>query len=132
MALTDPIGDMLTMIRNGSTAKKETVEVRNSKFSEEIIKILKREGFVSDYRVIPDNKQGIIRIYLKYREDKTSVITGIKKITKPSLKIYKQKDDIPEVRGGLGIAIISTSKGLLTDKEAREQGVGGEVLCYAW
>ncbi|MFC1577084.1 30S ribosomal protein S8 [Candidatus Omnitrophota bacterium] len=132
MALTDPIADMLTIIRNGSKAKKEVVEAKNSKFSEGVIGLLKREGFVADYRVLKDKKQGLLRIYLKYREDKTSVITGLRKITKPSLKIYKGKDEIPSVRGGMGVAIVSTSKGLLTDKEARQEGVGGEVICYAW
>jgi len=132
MAVTDPIADMLTIIRNASSAQKDIVEVKRSSLSEEVIKILKREGFLSDYRAIKDNKQGIIRIYLKYHEDKTPVITGLRRISKPSLRIYKGKEEIPEVRGGLGVAIISTSQGLLTDREAREKGVGGEVLCYAW
>jgi small subunit ribosomal protein S8 len=132
MSVTDPIADMLTIIRNASFARKPVVEVKNSVFSEGIIKLLKKEKFITDYRVVKDSKQGILRIYLKYAKDGTPAITGIKKISKPGLRIYKKNDELPKVYAGLGVAIISTSKGLLTDEEARANKVGGEVICYAW
>lgn len=132
MAVTDPIADMFTMIRNAYTAKKDVVEVKNSKMHEGIMKILKQEGFISNYKLIKDNKQGLLRVYLRYDEEKTPAISGIRRISKPSLRIYKKKEKLPSVYSGLGIAIISTSKGLLTDKEARENGVGGEVICHMW
>lgn len=132
MALTDPIADMLTVIRNASFARKETVEVKNSRMSEEIIKIFKREGFISNYKLIKDNKQGILRIYLKYLKSGNTAILGLRRISKPGLRVYKKKDELPKVYGGLGTAILSTSKGLLTDNEAREQKLGGEVICYVW
>ncbi|MFH1996630.1 MAG: 30S ribosomal protein S8 [Candidatus Omnitrophota bacterium] len=132
MAVSDPIADMLTMIRNASSAKKEVVEVKKSKISENIIQLLKREGFVSDYRVIEDKKQGLLRIYLKYHEDNTPAITGLKRVSKPSLRSYRGKSSIPSVQSGLGVAIVSTSKGLLTDTEAKAEGMGGEIICYAW
>jgi len=132
MAVTDPIADMLTIIRNASSAKKEVAEVKNSKMSEEIVKILKRESFISNYKLIKDTKQGILRIYLKYAKDGTPAITGLQRISKPGLRIYKKTDVMPKVYGGLGVAIVSTSKGIMTDSEAREQKVGGEVICNAW
>ena len=132
MAVTDPIADMLTMVRNASSAKKETAEVRGSILSENIIKILKREGFVTNYKLMKDTKQGILRIYLKYLKNGTPAILGLKKISKPGLRVYKKADELPKVYGGLGLAIVSTSKGLLTDDEARDKKVGGEVLCYVW
>lgn len=132
MALTDPIADMLTVIRNASSTKKEAVEVKNSVLSENIVKILKREGFIANYKLMKDNKQGILRIYLKYLKNGTPAILGLKRISKPGLRIYKKADELPKVYGGLGVAIISTSQGLLTDSEAREKKTGGEVLCYAW
>ena len=132
MALTDPIADMLTIIRNASRAKKEAAEARSSVYSENILKILKREGFITNYKLMKDNKQGILRIYLKYLKDGTPAILGLKRISKPGLRIYKKADSVPKVYGGLGVAIVSTSKGLLTDSEARDQKVGGEVICYAW
>lgn len=132
MPLTDPIADMLTIIRNASAARKEVVEVKNSKMHEGILKIFKKEGFISNYKLIEDNKQGILRVYLKYDEERIPAITGIKRISKPSLRIYKNKEDLPLVYGGLGVAIISTSQGLMTDKQAREGGLGGEVICYVW
>jgi len=132
MALTDPIADMLTVIRNASSTKKEAVEVRNSILTENVIKILKREGFVSNFKVIKDNRQGIMRVYLKYLKNGTPAILGLKRISKPGLRVYKKADELPKVYGGLGVAIVSTSKGLLTDEEARENKVGGEVICYAW
>ena len=132
MAVTDPIADMLTVIRNASSAKKDIVEAKNSLLSEGILKILKREGFVSNYKIIKDNKQGILRVYLKYLKGGTPAILGLKKISKSGLRVYKKADELPKVYAGLGLAIVSTSKGLLTDDEARDKKVGGEVLCYAW
>lgn len=132
MAVTDPIADMLTVIRNASSAKKNVVEVKNSKFSEEIVKIFKKEEFVSNYKQIKDNKQGLLRIYLKYLKSGTPGILGIKRISKPGLRVYKKKDELPKVYGGLGMAVISTSKGIMTDSEAREKGLGGEIICYIW
>lgn len=132
MALTDPIADMLTMIRNASRAKKETVEVKNSRLTEEILKVFKKEDFIANYKLIKDSKQGLLRIYLRYNSDGSPAILGIKRISKSSLRIYKKIDELPKVYGGLGIAVISTSKGLMTDDEARENKLGGEVICYAW
>ena len=132
MALTDPIADMLTILRNASLAKKEVAEVRNSIFSENILKILKRESFIANYKLMKDNKQGVLRVYLKYLKDGTPAILGLKRISKPGLRVYRKADSVPKVYGGLGVAIVSTSKGLLTDNEAREQKMGGEVICYAW
>jgi small subunit ribosomal protein S8 len=132
MAVTDSVADMLTVIRNGSSAKKETVEVRGSKLSEEILGIFKKESFISNYKLIKDNKQGILRVYLKYYKDGTSAILGIKRVSRPGLRIYKKCEEMPKVYGGLGLAVVSTSKGLMTDNEARDKKVGGEVLCYIW
>ncbi len=132
MAVTDPIADMLTMVRNASSAKKEVVEVKNSRLTEEIIKIFKKESFVSNYKIIKDSKQGKLRIYLKYLKDGKPAIIGIKKVSKPGLRVYKKADELPKVVGGLGTAVISTSKGLLTDTQALANKVGGEVICYIW
>lgn len=132
MSMTDPIADMLTRIRNANMAAHESVDVPASKMKKSIADILVNEGYIKGYDVIEDNKQGIIRIQMKYGQNKEKVITGIKKISKPGLKVYAKRDDIPKVLGGLGIAIISTSKGVITDKEARKENVGGEVLCYVW
>lgn len=132
MTMTDPIADMLTRIRNGNMAKHETVDVPASNIKKEIANILLEEGFIKGFDVIEDGKQGLIRIQLKYGKNKEKVITGIKKISKPGLRVYAKKDEIPRVLGGLGIAIISTSKGVITDKVARKEGVGGEVIAYIW
>ena len=132
MTMTDPIADFLTRIRNANTASKETVEIPSSRIKKEMSEILKQEGFIKDYEYIEDGKQGVIRIYLKYGPNKEKIFTGLKRISKPGLRVYAQKDQVPKVLNGLGIAIISTSKGILTDKEARKTGVGGEVLCYIW
>ena len=132
MAVTDPIADMLTMVRNASSAKKQVVEVKNSRLTEEIMKIFKKEKFISNYKIIKDSKQGILRIYLQYLKDGKPAIIGIKKISKSGLRVYKEAGDLPKVLGGLGTAVISTSKGLLTDVQARENKVGGEVICYIW
>lgn len=130
--MTDPIADMLTRIRNGSNAKHESVDVPASNIKKEIAQILLDEGFIKGYDIIEDGKQGIIRIELKYGKHGEKVISGIKRISKPGLKVYVKSDEIPRVLGGLGIAILSTSKGLMTDKMARKEHVGGEVLCYVW
>jgi small subunit ribosomal protein S8 len=132
MIMTDPIADMLTRVRNASSVKHESVEVPASNMKKEIANILLEEGFVKGFDVIEDGKQGIIRIQLKYGENNEKIITGIKKISKPGLRVYAKRDDIPRVLGGLGIAIISTSKGVVTDKVAKKEGVGGEVLAYVW
>ncbi len=132
MTMTDPIADLLTRIRNAHSVSHNRVEVPASKLKKEMVDILKREGYILDYEYIDDNKQGILKIDLKYGDNQEKVITGLKRISKPGLRVYAKKDEIPKVLGGLGIAVVSTSSGLLTDKEAREQGVGGEVLCYIW
>ncbi|HHW39836.1 MAG TPA: 30S ribosomal protein S8 [Syntrophomonadaceae bacterium] len=130
--ITDPIADFLTRIRNANTVYKDRVEVPASKMKKGLAEILKNEGFIRTYEVVDDGKQGILRLYLKYGPNKQKVITGLKRISKPGLRVYAGKDEIPKVLGGLGIAIISTSKGLMTDKQARKEGLGGEVICYIW
>ncbi|AIC92668.1 MULTISPECIES: 30S ribosomal protein S8 [Bacillaceae] len=132
MVMTDPIADMLTRIRNANLVRHEKLELPASMVKKEIAEILKREGFVRDYEYIEDNKQGVIRIFLKYGTSNERVITGLKRISKPGLRVYAKSTELPRVLGGLGIAIVSTSKGLLTDKEARQQQIGGEVLAYVW
>ena len=132
MNTTDPIADMLTRIRNANSAKHKTVDVPASKMKTAIAEILFREGYIKSFEVISNENQGIIRITLKYDEKGTRVIDGIKRISKPGLRVYAGKEELPRVLNGLGIAIISTSKGLKTDKEAREAGMGGEVLAYVW
>ena len=132
MSMSDPIADMLTRIRNANTVGHETVEIPASKMKKAIAEILKEEGYITDFDVIEDDKQGMIKVTMKYGANKERVISGIKKISKPGLKVYAKANDVPKVLGGLGIAIISTSKGIVSDKEARKLGVGGEVLCYVW
>lgn len=132
MVMTDPIADFLTRIRNANMVNKGVVEAPASKVKKAIADILKQEGYIKDVELIEDGKQGILRVYMKYANDNKKVITGLKKISKPGLRVYTRKDSIPKVLGGLGIAIISTSKGIITDKKARELGVGGEVVCYVW
>lgn len=130
--MTDPIADMLTRIRNGNNARHESVDIPASNIKKDIAQILLDEGFVKSFDVIDDGKQGFIRVQLKYGNNNEKVISGIKKISKPGLKVYVKNDEIPRVLGGLGIAILSTSKGIMTDKEARVEKIGGEVLCYVW
>ena len=132
MTMTDPIADMLTRIRNANTACHETVEIPASKMKKSIAEILLAEGYINGFEVIEGNKQGVIKVEMKYGDNKEKVINGIKKISKPGLKVYAKANDIPKVLGGLGIAIISTSKGIVSYKEARKLGVGGEVICYVW
>ena len=132
MVMTDPIADMLTRIRNANMVRHEKLEVPASNIKKEVAEILKREGFVRDVEFIEDNKQGIIRIFLKYGSNNERVITGLKRISKPGLRVYAKADEVPRVLNGLGIALVSTSQGVLTDKEARAKQVGGEVLAYVW
>ncbi len=132
MTMTDPIADMLTRIRNANTVGHATVDVPASNMKKAIAGILKEEGYISDFEIIDDNKQGVIRITMKYGADKERVISGLKKISKPGLKVYAKKNEVPKVLGGLGVAIISTSNGIISDKKARQLGVGGEVICYVW
>ena len=131
MVVTDPIADFLTRIRNANTVYMEKVEIPASKTKLGLANILKDEGFIKDVEYIEDGKQGVIRLYLKYA-GKERVISGLKRISRPGLRVYAKKDELPKVLGGLGIAIVSTSSGLMTDKNARKQGLGGEVLCYIW
>ena len=133
MAISDPIADMLTRIRNANTAKHDTVDVPASKMKVSIAEILLNEGYIKAFDIVDDGNFKTIRITLKYGADKNEkIITGLKRISKPGLRVYASKEDLPKVLGGLGIAIISTNKGVLTDKEARKQNVGGEVLAYVW
>lgn len=132
MAISDPIADMLTRIRNANIVRHETVELPASKIKKEIAEILKQEGFIRDAEYVEDSKQGIIRIFLKYGSNNERVITGLKRISKPGLRVYVKSTELPKVLGGLGIAIISTSKGIMSDKEARQSKAGGEVVCYVW
>ena len=132
MQITDTIADLLTRIRNANTAKHATVDVPASNVKKAISQILVDEGYVKSFQVIEDGKQGVIRITLKYSDNKSRVITGLRRVSKPGLRIYSSCADMPKVRKGLGIAIVSTSKGIVTDKEARELNVGGEVLAYIW
>ena len=130
--VTDPIADMLTRIRNANQMRYNEVEIPASKIKLEIARILKNEGFINDYKVKKNNVQDIIVLYLKYGENKERVITGLKRISKPGLRVYVKANEVPSVLNGLGIAIISTSKGMMTDKEARQASLGGEVLAYIW
>ena len=132
MQITDPIADLLTRIRNASTAKHDTVDVPASNMKKAITQILLDEGYIKGFQLIEDSKQGIIRIALKYTENKTSVISGMRRVSKPGLRIYTNREDMPKVMKGLGIAILSTSKGVMTDKQARNDNVGGEVLAFVW
>ena len=132
MTMTDPIADMLTRIRNANTVGHETVEIPASKIKKSIAEILLEEGYINGFDVIDDNKQGIIKVQMKYGANKEKVISGIKKISKPGLKVYAKANEVPKVLGGLGIAILSTNQGVITDKEARKLQVGGEVLAFVW
>ena len=132
MNITDPIADMLTRIRNANSAKHKTVDIPASKMKTAIAEILFKEGYIKSFEIINNETQGIRRITLKYDEKGNRVIDGIKRISKPGLRVYAGKEELPKVLNGLGIAIVSTSKGLKTDKEAREAGIGGEVLAYIW
>lgn len=132
MVMTDPIADYLTRIRNANMAKHDSVEISASNIKKSISEILKREGFIRDYEVADDNKQGVIKVFLKYGPNGERVISGLKRISKPGLRNYVSAEDLPKVLNGLGIAIVSTSAGVITDKEARQKNVGGEVIAYVW
>jgi len=130
--MSDPIADMLTRVRNANMVRHEKLEVPASNIKKEIAEILKREGFVKSVEYIEDDKQGVIRMFLKYGANNERVITGLKRISKPGLRVYAKADELPRVLNGLGIALVSTSEGVLTDKEARQRNIGGEVLAYIW
>jgi len=132
MHITDPVADMLTRIRNANSAKHETVDVPASKMKKAIAEILHEEGYIKGYQIIDDGKQGIIKITLKYGANKEKVLSGLKRISKPGLRVYASREELPRVLKGLGIAIISTSKGIMTDKKARALNIGGEVLAFIW
>lgn len=131
MSLNDPISNVLTIIRNGSQARKEFVDLPASKFTGEVLRIFKEDGYIEDYRKMEDTVQGTYKVYLKYA-DNDSVITGLKRISKPGLRVYKSSQDLPRVLNGIGSAVISTSKGVMNDKAARKLKAGGEVVCYIW
>lgn len=132
MNVTDPVADMLTRIRNANSARHETVDIPSSNLKKSIAEILNEEGYIKGYQIIDDGKQGIIKITLKYGANKEKVLSGLKRISKPGLRVYASRDELPKVLKGLGIAIISTSKGIMTDKKARALNVGGEVLAFIW
>ncbi len=132
MQITDAIADMLTRIRNANSAKHETVDIPASNVKKAIAQILVDEGYIKSFTVIEDNKQGMIRVTLKYGAGKTRIISGLRRVSKPGLRIYAAADELPKVLGGLGIAVISTSQGIMTDKKARKLGIGGEVMAYVW
>jgi small subunit ribosomal protein S8 len=132
MNITDPIADMLTRIRNANSVGKSRVDIPASNIKNNIGELLKDEGFISDVKLVERKPQNMIRVYLKYGKNDEKVITGLKRISKPGLRVYVGKEEVPKVLGGLGIAVISTSQGVMSDREAREKGIGGEVLCYVW
>ncbi len=132
MVMTDPIADMLTRIRNAASALHNSVDIPASNMKKAIADVLREEGYIRDYEIVENDNQGIIRIFLKYGPNRSQVIHGIKRISRPGLRMYCRKNEIPRVLGGLGIAVISTSQGLMTDNKARELRLGGEVVCYVW
>ena len=132
MGMTDPIADMLTRIRNASKAKKKWVDIPASKLKKEVARILTEEHFIERFKYLEDNKQGDLRLYLKYDNNETPIIKGIRRVSKPGLRRYSRTDELPRVLNGLGIAIVTTSSGVMTDRDARKKGVGGEVICYVW
>lgn len=132
MTMTDPVADMLTRVRNANVAFREELSLPSSRLKESIADVLKREGYIRDYLVEPTKPQATLRLALKYSPERERTISGIRRVSKPGLRVYAKRDEIPRVLGGLGIALISTSSGLMTDREARKQGVGGEVLAYVW
>jgi small subunit ribosomal protein S8 len=132
MSMTDPVADMLTRIRNANMVKLQKVDMPSSNLKVSIANVLKQEGFIKNYKVISDNLQGILRVYLKYIDEKDSVINEIKRISKPGGRVYVRSEDIPVIKSGLGVAVLSTSKGVITDNAARKAGVGGELICTIW
>jgi len=129
---SDPIADFLTRIRNAGMVYHEKVEIPASNMKKDLAEVLKQEGYIKDYEYIADSKQGVLRLYLKYGPNRERVISGLKRISRPGLRVYAKKDNIPRVLSGLGVAIISTSKGIMPDRQARNEGLGGEVICYIW
>lgn len=132
MSMTDPIADMLTRIRNASSARHDKVDIPASRIKRSIGQILKEEGFIRDYEFVKEGPQGTLRVYLKYGPNREKVISGIRRISRPGLRVYVKRDDVPKVLGGLGVAILSTPKGIVSDRKARTEGLGGEVLCFVW
>ena len=132
MSISDPLADMLTRIRNARMVKFESLEMPYSKLRRGVAEILKKEGYISDYQVVKDNLQGVLKVSLKYDQNRNPVISGLKRVSKPGCRVYVKSGDIPKVMSGLGIAIISTSSGIFTDREARQKGIGGELLCTVW
>ena len=132
MSMTDPVADMLTRIRNANMVKLQKVDIPSSNLKVSIANVLKQEGFVKNYKVISDNLQGILRVYLKYIDEKDSVINEIKRVSKPGGRVYVKSEDIPVIKSGLGVAVLSTSKGVITDNAARKAGLGGELICTIW
>jgi small subunit ribosomal protein S8 len=132
MSMSDPISDMLTRIRNGIIASFDTVDMPSSRVKVNIARILKSEGFIKNYKIIPDKRQGVLRVFLKFDESGESVIGGLKRISKPSCRVYARSDSIPDVLNGYGVSVLSTSKGVMTDRQARKLGVGGEIICTVW
>ncbi len=132
MIITDPIADMLTRIRNANSVFHDSVDIPGSKMKLELAKLFKEEGYVKDYRWIDDGRQGLIRVYLKYTPQKERAISGLKRISRPGRRVYANHSEIPKVLGGLGVAVVSTSQGLMSDRKARQVGVGGEVVCFVW
>jgi small subunit ribosomal protein S8 len=130
--MSDPIADFLTRIRNAGMVYHDKVEVPASRVKKDLAELLKNEGYIKDVEYVADNKQGIIRMYLKYGPNRERVISGLKRISRPGLRVYTKRDEIPKVLGGLGVAVISTSQGIMSDKQARKLGLGGEVICYIW
>jgi small subunit ribosomal protein S8 len=132
MGMTDPIADMLTRIRNANVANHEQVDIPASRSKEQIARVLKKEGFVRDFQVLNTGVQGVLRVFMKYGPNKEKILLGIKRISKPGLRVYVGKEEIPRIFGGLGVVIMSTPKGIMTGKQAKQTGVGGEVICYVW
>jgi small subunit ribosomal protein S8 len=132
MGMTDPVSDMLTRIRNANMAKQEKVDIPCSNLKLEIARVLKDEGYIKNFKLLKDRKQGIVRVYMKYSPEESRVISGLKRVSRPGNRVYVGADEIPRVMGGLGIAIISTSRGVVADRESRKMNVGGEVICYIW
>jgi len=132
MAMSDPIADMLTRIRNAGKAKFNSIDIPGSKLKTDLARVLKDEGFIRNYKFIKDNKQGILRVYLKYDEEQSNTIIGLERVSKPSRRLYVKSRDIKPVLNGMGIAVLSTSKGIMTDKQARSEKLGGEILCNIW
>jgi len=132
MSLSDPIADMLTRIRNANMSMNEKVDIPASKINDDIARILKGEGYIGDYKFIDNRKQGVLRLFLKYGPGRERIIRGLRRVSKPGRRVYRKSDAIPRVMGGLGVVIVSTSKGLMTDKQSREANVGGEIICEVW